>query len=109
MSSTLPGTHWTALFKQSKNNVFYFDSFGCPPPQVVVDNFPTVISNCYSIQSMQSSACGFYAVLFLFHMKSKATPQHFTDFFSYFTPFARKNESILYYIFSFLLSKLSEH
>ena len=28
------GTHWTALIVE--NNQFYFDSYGCPPPEQII-------------------------------------------------------------------------
>lgn len=105
ISPVLPGTHWTALIKTS-NKIFYFDSYGAPPPQTILNAFPNIISNRYAIQSINSKACGYYCILFLYFMQNNCPSiDTFISFFDLFTPYTMKNEEILKNIFFFLLSK----
>ena len=68
-NSTGIGTHWTA-FLINKNKGIYFDSFGCFPPQNVID-FVKQKSNIrfgynnFIMQDLESEKCGFYCIAFL--------------------------------------------
>ena len=54
------GTHWTC-FKNTSNNLFYFDSFGFEPPLQVLKDKDIIWSN-KQIQNELSSACGWFCV-----------------------------------------------
>jgi hypothetical protein len=75
----LPGTHWVALF--IRNNIaIYFDSYGLAPPNDIKE-FTKKNKLIYSsdmIQSMTSTACGFYCIYFLFFF-NKLDTQYSTD------------------------------
>jgi hypothetical protein len=62
------GTHWTALF--IKNDIaVYFDSYGLAPPNQVklFCKSKKLIYNTDTIQSFDSTACGYYCILFIYH------------------------------------------
>jgi hypothetical protein len=63
-----PGTHWVALFIK-QNIAIYFDSYGLPPPTIIKQFYKgrKLIYNADMIQSMNSTACGYYCILFLHH------------------------------------------
>jgi hypothetical protein len=69
--------HWVAL-KVSKNSSSYFDSYGQPPPQILVDNLKNLHYNTKQIQALNHSHCGLYALYFL-----KEGPKMFMHFKSY--------------------------
>jgi hypothetical protein len=65
------GTHWTALF--IKNNIaVYFDSYGLAPPKDIKQfcKSKKLIYNTDTIQSFESTACGYYCILFLYHLNN---------------------------------------
>jgi hypothetical protein len=67
------GTHWTALIVTQKLS-YYFDSFGCPPPQQIIEFCKSPNSHLYFntrvIQDLDSELCGFFCVAFLFYVKN---------------------------------------
>lgn len=64
-----PGTHWVALYSGPEAD-FYFDSFGLPPPQEIVEagRGRRLFYSSGRIQSDDSKMCGYYAVIFLQQM-----------------------------------------
>ncbi len=68
------GSHWTALYRINKKNI-YFDSFGVMPPYEIVK----MLKNekiCYfedQIQDIISTACGYYCIVFLYTMTTSKT------------------------------------
>ena len=63
------GTHWTSLFI-SNNCSYYFDSFGLPPPNEVV-NFCLTKNRVYSsfkIQKPEEVICGHYCIYMLYKL-----------------------------------------
>ena len=63
------GTHWTALIV--KNNIsFYYDSYGCPPPEQIIEFCKRGKTHLYYntrvIQDIESELCGFYCIALLF-------------------------------------------
>ena len=70
--SSLPGSHWVALFVQNANKVYYFDPFGeAPPPGPMSDylrGFGNVTRNRCVFQPFDSTVCGAFAVYTLFHL-----------------------------------------
>ena len=69
--SHLPGSHWVALFINENNIAEYFDSFGFPNLSIEllnllnINNVKKLVYNKYILQSIDSSSCGAYCVLFL--------------------------------------------
>lgn len=64
-SSTGPGTHWVCYVVDKKLPFnLYFDSFGLPPPEELVDYLSgkKLTYNSSQIQNIESSACGYYCV-----------------------------------------------
>jgi hypothetical protein len=65
------GTHWVALYISNKNG-YYFDSFGEICPKNVINFLKRYkISwdyNKQQIQDLDSTACGYYCIYFLYFM-----------------------------------------
>ena len=66
-----PGSHWVALFIDENNNASYFDSFGFPMFKksilefLIKNNVNQIEYNKYILQSVKSSVCGAFTILFL--------------------------------------------
>jgi len=62
------GTHWVTLIVRD-NYSFYFDSFGCLPPEeikiFVSEAKKPIYYNTFEIQDLNSSLCGFYCIAIL--------------------------------------------
>ena len=58
------GTHWVCFI-----NKFYFDSYGCPPPQNILhhikNNFKKCVYSTYQIQNLDS-LCASYCLYVLY-------------------------------------------
>jgi hypothetical protein len=72
-TSDNPGTHYVAfVVNNASKTVFYFDSYGAPPPNEAVvlwtANKYKVKCNSVHIQDLKSRCCGFYAMYFLLFM-----------------------------------------
>ena len=52
------GTHWIALLFNKK--IYYFDSYGYPPPAILESLGIPIVSNTNALQSYGSSICGQY-------------------------------------------------
>ena len=103
------GTHWTA-FLVGSSNVFYFDSFGAPPPLKIVSlarnaGLP-IFWNNFIVQDINSDACGYYCVLFLYEMQSRPSKATFNAFVNKFHDNTLQNEHIVFHIFAHLDSPL---
>lgn len=61
------GTHWVACYKLG-DLCIYFDSFGIYPPLEVVKQCKKhdIIYSNQQIQALDSTACGYYCIAFLF-------------------------------------------
>ena len=61
-----PGTHWV-MFRRKHKSILYFDSFGRPPPQELVDlaqnKHMKLLYTDNEIQSIRSVACGYFAIV----------------------------------------------
>ena len=92
------GTHWTALFKINDGYSLYFDAFGFPSPQDVVDKLHDYDYNHKDIQNINSSSCGYYCIAFIKFMNSHSNNpiKAFDTFISLFSKDTNKNEQILY-------------
>jgi hypothetical protein len=69
------GTHWVALYVEKKN-IVYFDSFGGAPPDDVLRFMKRARGyaryGCIDqIQHLDSEACGYFCLAFLFYMQNK--------------------------------------
>jgi hypothetical protein len=96
------GSHWTAL-NINKNKGIYFDSFGCVPPQNVIDfvkqrkNIRFGFNN-FIIQDLESEKCGFYCIAFLLFLnrsKNKDIYKATNDFIELFKDNTLENDEIL--------------
>lgn len=71
------GTHWTT-FMLSKKTIQYFDSFGMPPPQELVDYASkhklAIKYNQQQYQNVSSVACGYFAMYVAKSMYEKTYP-----------------------------------
>jgi hypothetical protein len=97
----LEGTHWTGLYLHFPY-AFYFDSFGIPPSQEVMNFIHRFKHKLYStkeIQDLYSSTCGDFVLLFLWFMTkhSKFLPkERYEKFLKMFsTNDTKMNERIL--------------
>lgn len=61
-SSKNEGTHWVCWHK-NKDNKYYFDSFGAPPPRELIKYLKSpILINRYQIQEFNDSNCGEWCV-----------------------------------------------
>lgn len=69
--SYMSGSHWVATFVKD-NTINYFDSFGMPPFQEMVDHSKrknmTLLHQNNQIQNMKTSTCGYFCLYFLNEM-----------------------------------------
>ena len=68
----MSGSHWVSIY--TKNNVInYFDSFGLPPFQEIVDHAKkqnlTLINQSDQLQNMFTTTCGYFCLYFSDQMK----------------------------------------
>ena len=90
------GSHWVCFLK-SKNNIYWFDSFGCPPMQNEVNIFKQNHYNVYyssvQIQSMTSILCGFFCIAYLYfvNLKGSSTTHKIAEFQNLFNYKNRAN------------------
>lgn len=91
-----PGQHWVAMYFDKDNTGFYFDSFGLPPLQPEFINFMNKKNsngwtcNKSTLQSVTSSTCGLYCILFV---KYKCTNS--SSFFKLFTRNSQINDILI--------------
>lgn len=77
------GTHWVAVYvPPHEKKIAYFDSFGFPPPQSVINWIKStglrnykIAFNTKQIQNINSGGCGIYCLFFIDFMGKK----HKTD------------------------------
>jgi hypothetical protein len=76
-NSNQSGSHWTCFIKD-KNNVYYYDSFGVVPPQIIHDISLKNNLNLFYIdkhdQNIDSTSCGWWCIAFLFYMNTTKAP-----------------------------------
>ena len=90
------GSHWVAIYIDPDEAGTYFDSYGLPPSSRY--HIERLKGNCkkyrYSdktLQSFDSTCCGQYTIMFLYHMCSG---RDLASFHNIFTEDTRKNDAI---------------
>ena len=74
---TGPGTHWVAMYYNPKFT-FYFDSFGMPPPQELINKTDDrLVYNSSQYQNLKSVLCGYFCMLFIIEMYRTGDYHHF--------------------------------
>ena len=59
------GSHWTCWFK-IKNDKYYFNSFGLPPPKELVDYLGSpILYSTFQLQGMNDQNCGKWCLFIL--------------------------------------------
>ena len=102
------GTHWISMIKMKNNKYLYFDSFGAPPPQTILDTLkidPNKLQyNDQQIQDIKSQTCGYFAILFAYYYSREKTPNKtIIAFLTNFTTDEKQNDKVLRKIFDKLL------
>lgn len=65
------GTHWVCLYVDK--DVYYFDSYGFPPPLEVIDycrNNSRRLHNTFRIQKPNEVICGHYCIYMLYRLSN---------------------------------------
>jgi hypothetical protein len=90
------GSHWTALYYDSKHS-YYFDPFGFLAPTEVEHKLNEYTFNNKQIQNLKSTACGYYCIAFIIFMnKRKNKKLGFIIFVDEFSTNTEKNDKLLY-------------
>ena len=79
------GTHWTALFCNRSESV-YFDSFGVEHVSEKIKDFfgnKNIKANIFRVQANNSVMCGYFCIGFIDFM---IAGKKLTDFASFFSP-----------------------
>lgn len=90
-------SHWCALQKEGEY-YFWFDSYGFPAPIEVMNKIDekSYFWNNQQIQDLDSTACGYYCVAYVFFMNQKLNPfKSFDQFCKLFNKDTKKNDKIL--------------
>ena len=92
------GTHWTALFCNRSETV-YFDSFGVEHVSEEVKTFvvnKNIIANIFQVQAKNSVMCGYFCIGYIDFMLVGKTLADFTSMFSPYN-FKKNHEIIMSY------------
>jgi hypothetical protein len=90
------GTHWTALYYNSKHS-YYFDAFGFLAPVEVEKKLNGYTYNDKQIQNLKSTACGYYCIAFIIFMYGiKDMKLRFKLFVDAFSSNSKDNDKFLY-------------
>ena len=80
------GTHWIALYKQTNNEVVYFDSFGIEhiPEEIkkIIGNNKDIKTNIFRLHAYNSIMCGYFCIGFIDFMLASKNLVDFTSLFS---------------------------
>ena len=84
--SGAPGTHWTLVSSlEAPRNVFYFNSYGDPPPDEILPNLAstasTILYNDVIFQSPTSAICGQMVTVCCLLLARQLTPMQVLDRF----------------------------
>ena len=82
-----PGLHWLAIYVDKNSDGWFFDSFGRKPfirehLRVIRKNCQLLRWNTIQLQSLESSHCGYFCVMFLHFLSSGKTMHQFQSIFS---------------------------
>ena len=102
------GTHWVALYKQSKTKYYYCDPFGIPPPETLINLLQCTETQLFyndtQIQYIDSILCGYFCLLFLYMMQQSNKPtNNIAQFLQLFYLDTKKNDKELKKIISKLI------
>lgn len=80
--SSLPGTHWVAIYFPTRGNAEYFDSFGLTPniksiKKFISNNSKKYTHNNVQLQNIFSTICGNYCCEYLLHRCMGKSLTHF--------------------------------
>jgi|SRR5208283_5291899 len=75
-SKKIVNGHWVSIYKVSPTHYYYFDSYGVPPAQILVNSIgnKNLYYNSYQIQDLRSSHCGIYAIYYIYYMMKYKNP-----------------------------------
>ena len=94
------GSHWIATYVKD-NVINYFDSFGMPPFQEIVNHAKeknlTLLHQNQQIQNLYTTTCGYFCLYFL-NEKHKPKGDYF-DLLQVFDFDTNKNESFIEHYF----------
>ena len=96
--SSKPGQHWVALFIDENNIAEYLDSYGYSPlwPEILrflkTNNVKLVQYNEHQLQSVMTSTCGAYCILFI---KMRCKSFDYCSFIKLFTKNKLANDLIV--------------
>ena len=60
------GSHWVSLYRSEDETFYYFDSYGTPVQQQVIDKYKNIRTHDYKIQPLNSSMCGQLSLLVIY-------------------------------------------
>ena len=92
------GTHWVLLFC-SRNEIFYFDSFGVEHVPEEIKGFienKNIKANIFRLQANDSVMCGYFCIRFIDFMLAGKELTDFTNLFS-LNDFKKNDNIILSY------------
>jgi len=90
------GTHWTAFYYNYPSTSIYFDSYGFIAPLDVQKRITPYIFIDTEIQDFNSSACGWYFIVFIKFLHDKTNKEEmFKTFLKLFKLETIKNDKIL--------------
>ena len=91
-----PGSHWVALYYNHLDYSIYFDSYGFPAPEAVQKRIKPYLFNDRDIQSINSSACGYFCIAFIYFLYFKQDKyEAFDVFINLFSENLMRNDEIL--------------
>lgn len=91
-----PGTHWTMVSNINPLYVYYFDSFGEPPPEHVLRMMKStgkqLLRNNRQVQDIKADSCGYWCIFMINMLLQGHSP---ADINNWFTTDSAHNERIL--------------
>lgn len=95
-----PGAHWVAIYFDSFGNAEYFDSYAMPPivgthEEFIKKNSKNCVYNSKTLQSLTSSVCGHYCVLYVGAKARNITLKKFVHCFNAFDVYSNDAFAIL--------------
>ena len=99
----MSGSHWVATYVKD-NVINYFDSFGLPPFQEILDHAKrrnlTLLHQNQQIQNLYTTTCGYYCLYFLNEMHKNVD---YFDLLQVFDTDTNRNEKFIENYFKKLL------